>query len=49
MNNLTKRVLIVAIPTYLTAILTEAMVYTMPTLAITTLLATSLYKDSQEV
>ena len=49
MNNLTKKVLIVAIPTYLTAFLTEAMVYTMPTLAITTLLATSLYKDSQEV
>ena len=41
MNNLTKKVLIVAIPTYLTAFLTEAMVYT--------LLATSLYIDSQEV
>ena len=48
MNNLTKKVLIVAIPTYLTAFLTEAMVYTMPMLAITTIIATNIFDDVKE-
>ena len=40
--------MVIAIPTYAMAILTEAMVYTMPMLAITTLIATNLSNDSQE-
>ena len=47
-NNLIKKVLVIAVPTYAMAILTEAMVYTMPMLAITTLIATNLSNDSQE-
>ena len=46
-NNLLKKVAVVAIPTYAIAIFTEQMVYTMPMLAITTIIATSLFKDSQ--
>ena len=46
--NLIKKISLVAIPTYAVAILTEQMVYTMPMLAITTLMATSLFKGSQE-
>jgi len=48
-NNLIKKVLVIAIPTYAMAILTEAMVYTVPMLAITTLIATNLSNDSQEL
>ena len=48
-KKLLAKILIIGIPTYTVALTTNAMVYTMPTLAITTLLATSLYKDSQEV
>ena len=47
-SNLIKKISLVAIPTYAVAILTEQMVYTMPMLAITTLMATSLFKGSQE-
>ena len=36
------KVLIIGIPTFGTAFLTEAMVYTIPMLAITTIIATSL-------
>ncbi len=46
MSKLIKKILIIAIPTYLIAFLTEAMVYTMPTLAITTLIAVNLYEGS---
>ena len=38
------KVLIIGVPTYLVAFLTEAMVYTVPMLAITTVIATSIYK-----
>ncbi|MDB9769380.1 hypothetical protein OAB98_00335 [Gammaproteobacteria bacterium] len=47
-KNLIIKVLVIAIPTYAMAIFTEAMVYTMPMLAITTLIATNLSNDSQE-
>jgi len=39
------KVLIIAVPTYSMAILTEAMVYTMPMLAITTVIATSIFNE----
>ena len=45
---LVSKVLIVGIPTYAIALMTEQMVYTMPMLAITTLIATNLSSDSQE-
>ena len=45
---LVSKVLIVGIPTYAVALITEQMVYTMPMLAITTLIATNLSNDSQE-
>ena len=38
------KVLIIGVPTYLVAFLTEAMVYTVPMLAITSVIATSVYK-----
>lgn len=43
------KVLIVAVPTYGVAILTKQMVYTMPMLAITTIIATNLSNDTQDV
>ena len=46
--NLIKKVAMVGIPTYAVAIYTEQMVYTMPMLAITTIIATTLFKDSQD-
>lgn len=46
-SNLIKKIAVVGIPTYAIAILTEQMVYTMPMLAITTIIATSLFNDSQ--
>ena len=46
---LVSKVLIVGIPTYAVALMTEQMVYTMPMLAITTLIATNLSNDTQDV
>tara|TARA_Y100001970_G_C14185381_1_gene832292 strand:+ start:605 stop:796 length:192 start_codon:yes stop_codon:yes gene_type:complete len=45
MKILILKILIIAIPTYAIAILTEMMVYTMPMLAITTVIATSLFNE----
>ena len=42
------KILIIGIPTYTVAILTGAMVYTMPMLAITTVIATNLFDDAKE-
>ena len=47
-NNLIKKVLIIAIPTYIMAFLTKATVFTMPMLAITTIIATNLFDDAKE-
>jgi len=47
-NNLIKKVLIIAMPTYVVAFLTKAMVFTMPMLAITTVIATNLFDDAKE-
>ena len=47
-DNLIKKVLIIAIPTYTMALLTKSMVYTMPMLAITTVIATNLFDDTKE-
>ena len=47
-KNLIKKVLIIAIPTYAIAILTNAMVFTMPMLAITTVIATNIFDDAKE-
>jgi len=43
------KILIIAIPTYALAISTQAMVFTMPMLAITTLIATNIFKDNEDV
>lgn len=48
-KNLLKKVLIIAIPTYTIAILTNAMVYTMPMLAITTIIATNIFQDDKDI
>ena len=48
-KNLIKKVLIIAIPTYLIAIFTNAMVYTMPMLAITTIIATNIFQDDRDI
>ena len=47
-KNLILKVLIIAVPTYSIAFLTNAMVYTMPMLAITTIIATNLFNDAKE-
>ena len=47
-KNLISKVLIIAIPTYSIAFLTNAMVYTMPMLAITTVIATNLFDDAKK-
>ena len=47
-KNLLIKVLIIAIPTYTVAFATGAMVYTMPMLAITTVIATNLFDDAKE-
>ena len=47
-KNLILKVLIIAIPTYSIAFLTNAMVYTMPMLAITTIIPTNLFDDAKE-
>ena len=48
-KNLIKKVLIIAIPTYAIAILTNAMVYPMPMLAITTIIATNIFQDDRDI
>ena len=48
-KNLIKKVLIIAIPTYAIAIFTNAMVYTMPMLAITTIIATNIFQDDRDI
>jgi len=48
-KNLINKVLVIAIPTYAVAIYTEAMVYTVPMLAITTLIATSIFEDTKNL
>ena len=48
-KNLIKKVLIIAIPTYSIAIFTNAMVYTMPMLAITTIIATNIFQDDRDI
>jgi len=47
-KKLSIKILIIGIPTYTVAILTGAMVYTMPMLAITTVIATNLFDDAKE-
>lgn len=47
-NNVLLKVLIIGVPTYTVAIATEAMVFTMPMLAITTVIATNLFDDAKE-
>ena len=48
-KNLVIKVLIIAVPTYTMAIITNAMVYTIPMLAISTLIATNIFKDDEDV
>ena len=43
------KVLIIAVPTYTMAIITNAMVYTIPMLAISTLIATNIFKDDENI
>ena len=42
------KILIIGIPTYTVALTTNAMVYTMPMLAITTIIATNIFDDVKE-
>ena len=42
------KILIIGIPTYTVAIITKAMVFTMPMLAITTVIATNIFDDAKE-
>jgi hypothetical protein len=48
-KNLVIKVLIIAVPTYTMAIITNAMVYTIPMLAISTLIATNIFKDDENI
>ena len=48
-KSLLYKILIIAVPTYAIAIITQAMVFTMPMLAITTLIATNIFKDDKDV
>ena len=48
-KNLVVKVLIIAVPTYTMAIITNAMVYTIPMLAISTLIATNIFKDDEDI
>jgi hypothetical protein len=43
------KVLIIAVPTYTMAIITNEMVYTIPMLAISTLIATNMFKDDEDI
>ena len=47
-KNLVIKVLVIALPTYAIAIMTREMVYTIPMLAISTLIATNLYKNEND-
>ena len=47
-KNLVIKVLVIAIPTYAMAIMTKEMVFTIPMLAISTLIATNLYKNEND-
>ena len=42
------KILIIGIPTYTVAIITKALVFTMPMLAITTVIATNIFDDAKE-
>ena len=42
------KILIIGIPTYTVALRTKAMVFTMPMLAITTVIATNIFDDAKE-
>ena len=46
-NQLIVRVLVVLVPTYSLAYLSEAMIYTMPMLAVCTLIAANLYGEEK--
>ena len=48
-KNLIKKVLIIGIPTYTITIITNAMVYTMPMLAITTIIETNIFQDDKDI
>ena len=47
-KNLVIKVLVIALPTYAMAIMTGEMVFTIPMLAISTLVATNLYKNEND-
>ena len=47
-KKLLAKILIIGIPTYTIALTTNAMVYTMPMLAITTIIATNIFDDVKE-
>ena len=47
-KKLSAKILIIGIPTYTVALTTNAMVYTMPMLAITTIIATNIFDDVKE-
>tara|TARA_A100001388_G_C28734488_1_gene483389 strand:+ start:518 stop:748 length:231 start_codon:yes stop_codon:yes gene_type:complete len=47
-KNLVIKVLVIALPTYAMAIMTKEMVFTIPMLAISTLIATNLYKNEND-
>ena len=47
-KNLVIKVLVIALPTYAIAIMTREMVFTIPMLAISTLIATNLYKNEND-
>ena len=47
-KNLVIKVLVIALPTYAIAIMTRDMVFTIPMLAISTLIATNLYKNEND-
>ena len=47
-KKLLAKILIIGIPTYSVALSTNAMVYTMPMLAITTIIATNIFDDVKE-
>ena len=48
-KTLIKKILIIAVPTYAMAFLTNSMVYTMPMLAITTIISTNVFQDDKDI
>ena len=48
-KTLIKKILIIAVPTYAMAFLTNSMVYTMPMLAITTIISTNVFQDDRDI